>query len=34
MLCECGSPVAIFPFKGRESIIDVMDFAETSLRVS
>ena len=34
MLCEYESPVAIFPFKGGESIIDVLDFAESSLRVS
>ena len=34
MICGCECPVAIFPFKGGESILNVMHFAETPLHVS
>lgn len=34
ILCECGSPIAMKPYKGGESILDVLYFVEQSLRVS
>ena len=33
MLCECGCLIAMTPFKGGESILDMMDFAQRSLQV-
>ncbi len=33
MLCECGSPINLKPYKGGESITGIMEFAEDSLKV-
>lgn len=33
MLCECGCPINLKPYKGGESTIDILKFAEDSLKV-
>jgi hypothetical protein len=33
MICECGCPINIKPFKGGESITDIVDFAQVTLEV-
>jgi hypothetical protein len=33
MLCECGCPINLKPYKGGESTIDILQFAADSLKV-
>jgi len=33
MICECGCPINLKPYKGGESTTDILYFAEMSLRV-
>ena len=34
MLCECGCPINLKPYKRGESTIDILNFAQKSLLVS
>lgn len=33
-MCECGCPIDIKPYKGGESFIEILEFAEIALKVA